>query len=195
MVVLPLPNLRTRRMVEATAGAAAPECQCEHGRMDRERSENGTAATIGQPGPEWKQKGHSPSSHGRESRPEVPPHQEAAQRDLWPQHPQVLGPRRATCTPQVVYRGAPFGTNVGLQRWSNCQKRFLKNDLADCRFHGLHPHPTPHCVINVKLKRGVGPEHWKRNPSRTRTGAERTRPLETRTRTGPERTRALETSR
>ena len=48
------------------------------------------------------------------------------------------------------------------------------------------PHPTPHCVINVKLKRGVGPEHWKRDPSRTRTGAEKTRPLETRTRTGPE---------
>ena len=31
-------------------------------------------------------------------------------------------------------------------------------------------HPTPHCVINVKLKWGVGPEHWKRDPSRTRTG-------------------------
>ena len=34
------------------------------------------------------------------------------------------------------------------------------------------PHPTPHCVINVKLKRGVGSEHRKRgpeqDPSRTR---------------------------
>ena len=72
-------------------------------------------------------------------------------------------------------------------------RAIVKNDLPD--FMVYTPHPTPHCVSNVKLKRGVGPEHWKRDPSRTRTGAERTRPLETRTGTEPERTRALETSR
>ena len=34
--------------------------------------------------------------------------------------------------------------------------------------------PTPHCVANVKLKRGVGVETGSEHPSRTRTGTERT---------------------
>ena len=40
-------------------------------------------------------------------------------------------------------------------------RAIAKNDLAD--FMVYTPHSTPHCVINVKLKRGVGPEHWKRD--------------------------------
>ena len=51
-------------------------------------------------------------------------------------------------------------------------KAIAKNDLAD--FMVCASHPTPHCVFNVKLKRG-GPEHWKRGPSRIQTGPERTR--------------------
>ena len=51
-----------------------------------------------------------------------------------------------------------------------------KNDLADSRSH-----PTPYnCLalfINIKLKRGVGPEHWKRDPSRTnQAGSDHWRP-------------------
>ena len=42
-------------------------------------------------------------------------------------------------------------------------RAIVKNDLPD--FMVYTPHPTPHCVSNVKLKRGVGPEHWKRDPS------------------------------